>query len=87
MSSNTAIANGSSDKGQDQEPGGTPDEELHQTVEGFLTQLWQADAQRGAWQIVHGIEGSIPLILALEGSHTLVALARAAHANPQLWAA
>jgi hypothetical protein len=69
------------------EPTEAPDQELHQTIERFLPQLWQADAQRGAWQIVHSLEGSIPLILALEGPTTLVAIAHAAYDQPHLWAA
>lgn len=62
-----------------------PDQELQQTAMSFLTKLWQSDARRSAWQIVHGIEGGIPLILALEGPPTLVALAHAAHNHTPLW--
>ncbi len=43
----------------------------------FLVDLWQASAQRGVWQIVHSIEGSLPLLLALEGPQAAVAIARA----------
>ena len=44
-----------------------------------------ADARRGAWQAVHGLEGSLPLILALEGPATVVSLARTVYERPWLW--
>lgn len=44
----------------------------------FLINLWQSDAQRGVWQVVHGIEGSLPLLLALEGPGAVAAIAQAA---------
>lgn len=43
----------------------------------FLVKLWQASAQRGLWQTVHSIEGSLPLLLALEGPQAPVMIARA----------
>ncbi|MCX6045231.1 MAG: hypothetical protein NT075_08960 [Chloroflexi bacterium] len=42
----------------------------------FLVNLWQASAQRGIWQVVHSIEGSLPLLLALEGPQAAVEIAR-----------
>ncbi len=44
----------------------------------FLQTLWKSDAQRGVWQIVHGIEGSLPLLLALDGAGAVTAIAQAA---------
>lgn len=41
----------------------------------FLTDLWAVDAQRGVWQMVHSLEGSLPLLLALEGPQALVDIA------------
>jgi hypothetical protein len=61
------------------------DPDLRQTLERFLTDLWRADARRGAWQIVHGLEGSLPLLLALEGPEVLVALARSVQQQGSLW--
>lgn len=61
------------------------DPELHQAVQKLLTDLWRGDAQRGHWQIVHSLEGSFPLLLALEGSTALVALANIAKAQLSLW--
>jgi hypothetical protein len=52
---------------------------LRTHFETFLANLWQLDAKRGPWQIVHGIEGAIPLLLMLEGSQAVVALARAVY--------
>lgn len=56
-----------------------------QTASTFLAELWQKDAQRGPWQIIHSLEGSIPLILALEGADALVTLARTATRQSSLW--
>lgn len=70
------------------EPLATPEgaHSLAQPAEQFLHELWQADAQRSIWQIVHGLDGSIPLLLALEGPTGLVALAQAIHQKQALWA-
>ncbi len=59
---------------------------LAQPAEQFLTELWRADAQRSIWQIVHGLDGSIPLLLALEGPAGIAALAQAIHQKQVLWA-
>ena len=42
----------------------------------FLVQLWEADVQKGLWQTIHGIEGSLPLLLALEGPTALMIIAQ-----------
>jgi tetratricopeptide (TPR) repeat protein len=70
------------------EPLATPEgaHSLAQPAEQFLHELWQADAQRSIWQIVHSLDGSIPLLLALEGPTGLVALAQAIHQKQTLWA-
>ena len=52
----------------------------------FLNDLWTADANRGLWQVVHGINGSLPLVHALEGPATIVAIADAAHTQGGQWA-
>jgi hypothetical protein len=65
--------------------GAPPDGDVRQAAESFLAQIWQVDAKRGIWQMVHSIEGSIPLLLALEGPQTLVAIARAASEKERLW--
>ncbi|MFN8441996.1 MAG: hypothetical protein U0175_14545 [Caldilineaceae bacterium] len=44
----------------------------------FLQTLWKNDAHRSLWQTVHGIEGSFPLLLALEGAGAVVAIAQIA---------
>ncbi len=44
----------------------------------FLQRLWRADAQRNVWQTVHGIEGSLPLLIALEGAQSVLAIAQVA---------
>ena len=62
------------------------DEAEIQAVRAFMTELWQADAEQGLWQTIHGVEGSLGLLLALEGAHGLHALARAAEADGNRWA-
>lgn len=47
-------------------------------IETFLRELWQESAARGIWQTVHSIEGTLDLILTLEGAASLVAIARSA---------
>lgn len=54
-----------------------PPPELSEPLRQFLTTLWQTSAQRGSWQVVHSLEGSLPLLLTLEGPLALVALASA----------
>ena len=45
-------------------------------LEEFLTGLWANDAHRGLWQTIHGIEGSLPLIIALDGPDAVLSLAQ-----------
>jgi hypothetical protein len=45
-------------------------------LEQFLTGIWEQDCRRGLWQTVHGIEGGLPLLLALEGPEAVAGLAR-----------
>jgi len=52
----------------------------------FLAELWSANAARGLWQTVHGLNGSLPLVLALEGPPTIAAIARMAHERGPEWA-
>jgi hypothetical protein len=52
-------------------------DEVRGVVEGFLRDLWRDSATRGTWQVVHSLEGALPLLLTLEGPAALVALAQA----------
>jgi hypothetical protein len=61
-------------------------EEDHAVYANFLAELWAADAARGLWQTVHGMNGSMPLVLALEGPPTVAAIARVAHEQGPEWA-
>ncbi|MCB0063027.1 MAG: hypothetical protein KDE19_12970 [Caldilineaceae bacterium] len=49
-------------------------------IEGFLRDLWRAGVERGLWQVVHTVEGTLPLLLQLEGPSAIVAIAQAANA-------
>ncbi len=52
-----------------------------------MLNLWQADAEKGVWQAVHSVEGTLPLLLHLAGPDALVELARGAAAAGDGWAA
>ena len=54
-------------------------EELHRRAAEFLAALWEADVDRGIWQIVHGLDGSMILLHGLEGPQALETIARTAH--------
>ena len=49
--------------------------EPRSAIERFLVDLWQKNAQRGLWQTVHGIHGSLALILLLEGPQAVETIA------------
>jgi hypothetical protein len=54
-------------------------------LERFIAALWQADSQRGLWQSVHGIEGMLPLLIALDGAEAVVSLARGVEKAGARW--
>jgi len=56
-------------------------DETRGVVEGFLRELWQASAAKGTWQTIHSIEGTLSLLLALEGPAALVAIAETVDAT------
>jgi len=56
-------------------------------VEQFIVAVWQHDSQRGLWQTVHGIEGLLPLLIALDGPAAVVALARGVEQAGARWSA
>ena len=38
--------------------------------------IGQHDAGRGVWQAIHGVEGTLPLLLALDGPQAVAQLAQ-----------
>jgi hypothetical protein len=54
-------------------------------VEQFIVAVWQHDSQRGLWQTVHGIEGVLPLLIALDGAEAVVSLARGVEQAGARW--
>ena len=54
-------------------------------VEQFIVAVWQHDSQRGLWQTVHGIEGVLPLLIALDGAEAVVTLARGVEQAGRRW--
>jgi len=65
-----------------------PDEEFEETCAifaNFVADIWAEDANRGLWQIVHGINGALPLVLALDGAGAVAAIAKTAAENGTEW--
>jgi hypothetical protein len=56
-----------------------------ETLMQFLVDVWSADVARGIWQTVHGIEGTLPLILALSGPQALAEIALMAKDEGDSW--
>jgi hypothetical protein len=59
--------------------------QAHAELTQFLVQLWESDVRKGLWQTVHGIEGSLALLLALEGPEALMTLAQVALREGSQW--
>jgi hypothetical protein len=49
-------------------------------LEQFMRGIWQHDAGRGVWQTIHGVEGTLPLLLALDGPQAVAQLAQRVNA-------
>jgi hypothetical protein len=60
--------------------------QTHAHLADFMVELWRGDAQKGLWQTVHGVEGSLPLLLALEGPEALLAVAYRVAQDGSRWA-
>lgn len=60
---------------------------MRAALENFLTGVWQADSRRGLWQTVHGIEGTLPLLIALDGPGAVVSLAHGVEQVGARWSA
>lgn len=60
-------------------------EEIHAIFANFVADIWAEDANRGLWQIVHGINGALPLVLALDGAGAVAAIAQTAAENGSAW--
>lgn len=54
-----------------------PSGKIRSIIDAFLRDLWRESAQRGLWQVVHSIEGALPLLLMIEGPGGLLAIAQA----------
>lgn len=66
---------------------GRIDSAFLQAIQSAMRALWREDASHGLWQTVHGIGGSLPLLLALEGPDALVTIARTAETEGAGWGA
>ena len=45
-------------------------------LESFMLALWTGNAKHGIWQAVYSLEGTLPLLLMLEGPQALVDIAQ-----------
>ncbi len=70
-----------------QSPNYQPDtiDAMRRLLEEFLVTLWQENAKQGIWQAVYGIEGTLPLLMALEGPQAVVEVARSVADEGALW--
>ena len=64
---------------------GASSAESNAALHHFLEALWADDASKGLWQTVHAVEGSMPLLYALEGPQALVTIAESAANEGSLW--
>jgi hypothetical protein len=67
------------------EVNGATSSAVRSALESFLLGVWQADSQRSLWQTVHGIEGTLPLLIALDGPEAIVALAKGIAQSGKQW--
>jgi hypothetical protein len=49
--------------------------EASAAIEQFLATLWRSNQERGLWQTVHGIHGSLALVQLLEGPQSVETIA------------
>ncbi len=84
----TSHAHSSPENGADPAPSvlSADPGQAHTALAHFLVELWETDVQKGLWQTIHGIEGSCPLLLALEGPTALLLLAQAVARDGGQWA-
>jgi hypothetical protein len=59
--------------------------QAHAELTQFLVQLWESDVRKGLWQTIHGIEGSLALLLALDGPDALMTLAQVTLREGSQW--
>jgi hypothetical protein len=65
--------------------GSTDPLQAHAELTQFLVRLWEEDVRKGLWQTIHGIEGSLALLLALEGADALMTLTNVALREGSQW--
>ena len=58
-----------------------------QVIQNVMRSLWREDAEHGVWQTIHGVEGSLPLLLTLAGPDALVTIAQIAATEGAGWGA
>jgi hypothetical protein len=78
----TVDENAAANNGNHSDPDDNPDDlfqaplQARNALTQFLVQLWESDVKKGLWQTIHGIEGSLSLLLTLEGPDALLTIAQ-----------
>jgi hypothetical protein len=71
---------------EESEPGyATPLDDAYAAIDDLLVHLWVGSAQQGIWPTVYSIGGSLPLVITLAGSETVVAIARFTAEQGHAW--
>ena len=58
---------------------------MRKPLADFMLNLWKENARQGIWQAVYGIDGSLYMLLTLEGAEAVMAVADAAANDGALW--
>jgi len=62
---------------------GVPSHPVRNVIDAFLRDLWRESAKRGLWQVVHSIEGTLALLLQVEGPGGILAIVQAVNTHMQ----
>ncbi|MEZ4664301.1 MAG: hypothetical protein R2911_42765 [Caldilineaceae bacterium] len=58
---------------------------MRKPLADFMLNLWKENARKGIWQAVYGVDGSLYMLLTLEGADAVLAIADAAANDGALW--
>lgn len=58
---------------------------MRKLLADFMLNLWKENARKGIWQAVYGVDGSLYMLLTLEGAEAVMAVADAAANDGALW--
>ncbi|MEZ4707162.1 MAG: hypothetical protein R3A44_08155 [Caldilineaceae bacterium] len=58
---------------------------MRKPLADFMLNLWKENARKGIWQAAYGVDGSLYMLLTLEGADAVMAVADAAANDGALW--